>query len=114
MPHFKCTACKTRLWVAAAPADRAGDLCPGCGALLEPVGDLCEVVGFRSIRSHHHTAAGDPDATHEQTAERIDDFVARRQLTLARARLDAQRRNDDGDSFRPQAAVPLPRPETNA
>jgi hypothetical protein len=101
MPHFKCTACKTRLCDAAAPADRVGDLCPGCGALLEPVGDLSEVVGFRSIRSRHGGGAGDPHDAQEPIAERIDNFVERRQLTLARARLDAQRWNDDGGGFRP-------------
>jgi len=26
-----------------------GELCPGCGGLLEPVGSLVEVVGFRRI-----------------------------------------------------------------
>jgi hypothetical protein len=50
MPHFKCVGCKTRLYSAAALADLDGDLCPGCGSLLEPVGDLREIVGFQSIR----------------------------------------------------------------
>jgi hypothetical protein len=50
MPHFKCVRCRTRLYSAAAPADLIGDLCPGCGALLEPVGDLAEIVGFQAIR----------------------------------------------------------------
>jgi hypothetical protein len=111
MPHFKCVACKTRLYNAAGPSDRVGDLCPGCGALLEPVGELSEVVGFRSIKSRY--SAGDAPGMHEQIAERVDDFLARRQLILTRARLDAQRWIDDGGSFRPEA-VPLPRPETNA
>jgi hypothetical protein len=26
-----------------------GELCPGCGGLLEPVGSLVEVIGFRRI-----------------------------------------------------------------
>jgi hypothetical protein len=26
-----------------------GELCPGCGGLLEPVGSLVEVVGYRRI-----------------------------------------------------------------
>jgi hypothetical protein len=26
-----------------------GELCPSCGGLLEPVGSLVEVVGFRRI-----------------------------------------------------------------
>ena len=32
-----------------APADLVGDLCPDCGALLEPVGSAAEVMGFRRI-----------------------------------------------------------------
>jgi hypothetical protein len=49
MPHSKCVACKTRLYSSGAPAEMVGELCPGCGGLLEPVGSLVEVVGFRRI-----------------------------------------------------------------
>jgi hypothetical protein len=28
-----------------------GDLCPRCGALLEPVAALSEILGFQSIRT---------------------------------------------------------------
>src|SRR5215211_8013647 len=47
MPHSKCVACKTRLYSSGAPAEMVGELCPSCGGLLEPVGSLVEVVGFR-------------------------------------------------------------------
>jgi hypothetical protein len=56
MPHFKCVACRTRLYSAAAPADLVGDLCPRCGSLLEPVGELAEIVGFQSIRPRNSAA----------------------------------------------------------
>jgi hypothetical protein len=56
MPHFKCVACRTRLYSAAAPADLVGDLCPRCGSLLEPVGELAEIVGFQSIRQRNSAA----------------------------------------------------------
>jgi hypothetical protein len=49
MPHFKCVGCKSRLYSAAAPADLVGDLCPACGSVLQPVGALAELVGFKSI-----------------------------------------------------------------
>src|SRR5215210_2539040 len=49
MPHSKCMACKTRLYSTGAPAEMVGELCPDCGGLLEPVGSLVEVVGFRRI-----------------------------------------------------------------
>src|SRR5512132_3041943 len=103
MPHFKCVACKLRLDAAVTRADMVGDLCPGCGSLLAPVGDLSEVVGFRLIRTRK--AAGDAPGAHEHAA-RVDDFLARRRLILAQARLDAQRWIDDGGSFRPEA-LPL-------
>ncbi len=56
MPHYKCVACKTRLHTGT-PADLVGDLCPECGSLLEPVGELAEVLGFRSIQ-HRNDKAG--------------------------------------------------------
>jgi hypothetical protein len=49
MPHFKCVGCKTRVYSAARPTDLADALCPGCGGLFEPVGELAEIVGFQSI-----------------------------------------------------------------
>ena len=49
MPHSKCVACKTRLYSSGAPAEMVGELCPGCGGLLEPVKSLVEVVGYRRI-----------------------------------------------------------------
>ncbi len=45
MPHLKCLACKTCLHSTESQADPIGDLCPVCGSLLEPVGDLGEIVG---------------------------------------------------------------------
>ena len=50
MPHFKCVRCRTRLFSASARAELVGDLCPGCGTLLEPVGALTESVGFQAIK----------------------------------------------------------------
>ena len=47
MPHLKCVVCKIRLFSPGAPAEMVGELCPSCGSLLEPVGTLVEVIGFR-------------------------------------------------------------------
>ena len=58
MPHSKCVACKTRLYSPGAPAEMVGELCPECGALLEPVGTLEEVVGFRRITRRKDTVEG--------------------------------------------------------
>jgi hypothetical protein len=49
MPHFKCLGCKTRLYSAAPRVDLVEDLCPRCGAPLEPVGRLTEIMGFQSM-----------------------------------------------------------------
>jgi hypothetical protein len=61
VPHFKCVACRTRLSSAAAPAEMVGDLCPSCGNLLEPVGSLVEVIGFRRISPRVALPKGDSD-----------------------------------------------------
>ena len=116
MPHFKCEACRIRLYGAAGPADLVGDLCPSCGSLLEPVGALEEVVGFRSIGSR--ASAADEDATrrHRRIAGRVDDFFTRREALLAQSRLDAERWIDDGGSFSPEAVAQAiaPPPHTGA
>jgi hypothetical protein len=113
MPHFKCAACKLRLDSAARPGDHVGDLCPGCGSLLEPVTELAEIVGFQSIRSRDGAVDRGSPADHERIADRVDDFFARREAILARARLDAERWVDDAGSFSSEAvaeAMALPTP----
>ena len=104
MPHFKCVACKTRLYSAAAPADLVGDLCPGCGSLLEPVGE------------RDGAADGSRPRGHQSIAGRVDALFARREALLAHARLDAERWVDDGGSFGPETvaqAAALAKPEEN-
>ncbi len=116
MPHFKCVACKSRLYSAVGPDDLVGDLCPGCGSLLEPVGELAEIVGFRAIKERDSGAYDSPPGTHERIAGRVDDFFARREAILGQARLDAGRWVDDGGSFSPEAvaeALALPTPGEN-
>ena len=70
MPHFKCVACRTRLYSASARAELVGDLCPGCGALLEPVGALAEVVGFQAIKQSSFDEG--PQALAEAIALRLE------------------------------------------
>lgn len=54
MTYFKCVSCRVRLYGEARPDSQVRDLCPDCGGMLDPVGELVEVVGYRSIglRSH--------------------------------------------------------------
>jgi hypothetical protein len=114
MPHFKCVGCKTRLYSPASLPDVVGDLCPECGTLLEPVADLAEIVGFRSIKPRDSAWLDDgPPGTHERVAVRLDGFLDRREAVLAQARFDAARWVDDDGGFRAEA-VALPRPQTES
>jgi hypothetical protein len=116
MPHFKCLACKTRLHSAAGPDDLVGDLCPGCGSLLEPVGELAEIVGFRAIKHRDSTTDDRPPSAHQRIAGPVDGFFARREAILAERRLDAGRWADDGRNFSPEAlaeSMALPTPREN-
>jgi len=114
MPHFKCVACKRRLYGAAGLDDLADDLCPGCGSPLEPAAELAEIVGYRSIKSNDGAADDSPPGAHQGIA---DNFLVRREAILAQARLDAGRWLDDGGSVSPEAvaeALALPRPREGA
>jgi len=86
MPHLKCQPCRNRLYRAGS-GDQVGDLCPACGALLEPVGQLAEVVGFRLIRFAEN-ADGSPSSPHQRIADQLTDLIVRRQAEYTEARLD--------------------------
>ena len=112
MPHFKCVPCKTRLHRPAGQADRVGDLCPDCGSLLEPVGELSEVIGFRSINPGHGAAEAEAPDMHQRIAGPVDDLIERR---AARAQLDDDCWLDDDGHFSPEAvaeALALPTPNS--
>jgi hypothetical protein len=69
MPHFKCLACKGRLYGSTTMPDEP---CRGCGATLEPVGELSEIVGFRLLEPHDVPAA----AGARRLADRVDEMRA--------------------------------------
>jgi hypothetical protein len=102
-----------RLHNGGSSAQLVGALCPDCGSLLEPVRELAEVVGFRSIKTRDGAADAESSDRHERIADRVDDFLSRRESILARDRFDAEQWLDDGGSFRADA-VALPRPETSS
>jgi hypothetical protein len=111
MPHFKCVACRTRLYRAAAPADLVGDLCPGCGSLLEPVSGLAELVGFRRIQRRAGAAQASSGGL-QRLADRVGEIKALGQAQETQAPLDDSRWLDDGGAFSPEAvakAVALPK-----
>jgi hypothetical protein len=86
MPHLKCQPCRNRLYRAGS-ADEVGDLCPACGSLLEPVGALAEVVGFRLTRLAD-TGDGAASSAHQRIADQLADMIVRRQAARAEARLN--------------------------
>jgi len=49
MPHFECVGCRLRLHTDPGPPNAAGELCPVCDTLLEPVAGLQEIVGFQAF-----------------------------------------------------------------
>jgi len=75
---------KIRLHVSGAPAELVGDLCPECGSLLEPAAGVAELIGYRTVEPQDHQADPIRSGSHQQIADHVDEFVARRA-----ARLDA-------------------------
>ena len=103
MTYLKCVTCKVRLYSLASPDDPVRDLCPGCAGVLERVGELTDVVGYRSMKL-------DDDFTEPQVAPGvlIDGFAeaqARRRAESAQATLETERWLDDGGSFNGLAAA---------
>jgi hypothetical protein len=80
MPHLKCLACKTRLHSTESQADPTGDLCPVCGSLLEPVGDLDEIVGYHAIETRGGASHSGVSGTGQLIAERVGEIIARPEL----------------------------------
>jgi hypothetical protein len=80
MAHLKCLACKTRLQSTKSRADPIGELCPVCGSLLEPVGDLREIVGYRVIESPDGSSHSGASRTSQLIAGRVGEILARREL----------------------------------
>jgi hypothetical protein len=92
MAHSRCVACRARVWREGDPADHLGDLCPGCGGPLEPVTDLAELIGLRSLRARPRSAGRAlPDRSRRIAAE-IRETIARHDAERRRA--DAGRRPD--------------------
>ncbi len=86
MPHFKCLACKTRLRSTESGADLIGDICPVCGSLLESVGDLGEIVGYRVIETRGSTSHSGASRAVELIADRFGEITARPELKHSRVR----------------------------
>jgi hypothetical protein len=100
MPYFICLACRARLHSTASEADPIGDLCPVCGSLLDPVGDLGEIVGCRVVETRRGTGRSGGSRAGQLIAGRVGEIIARRGLNHARVRLEIG--CFDADSVSPQ------------
>jgi hypothetical protein len=89
MLHFKCEGCRLRLARKPAPANLVDDRCPGCGAMLEPVRRLSEIVGFRAIDESALLAHDDAGDGHRWLAARVLEVRGGRQSPLGSSRAAA-------------------------
>ena len=105
--YFKCVTCKARLYSVARRDLEVRDLCPGCGAMLEPVGELAELVGYRSIRLR---GAAEQRAGHGVLIDRFAEVLAARRARSDEDAGDAERWLDDGGGFNGAAATTAPVP----
>lgn len=90
MPYFKCVPCKIRVSALGADTALSGGSCPSCGAALEPVVQLTEVMGYRSPNLL------DPSVP-PRVAERVADISGGR--PAAEAQLEVDRWLDEGGSL---------------
>ena len=64
MYHLKCDVCRIRVRGQQRQPGGVGELCPGCGSLLEPVQRLSELLGLQERKWEDSDAlAADPDAS---------------------------------------------------
>ena len=83
MAHFKCAACRARVWRDGDAAAHARDLCPGCGGPLEAVARAEEIIGLRALRIRPRAPQTIADHVRETIAH--NDATRVRQLRSAPA-----------------------------
>ena len=94
MTYLKCTSCKARLYTVARSDRIGGERCPACGATLETVGELVEVVGYRSVELGADAAP--PQVGGGVVIHSFAAALAGRRARAAEAALEAERWLDDG------------------
>jgi hypothetical protein len=68
MTHFKCAACRARVWRNGDADAHARDLCPGCGGPLEAVVRAEEILGLRALRVRPRAGRSIADQVRETMA----------------------------------------------
>ena len=91
--HWRIAKCRPQ-------ADPIGHLCPVCGSLLEPGGDLGETVGYRVIETRGSMWHSGASGAGQLIADLVSEIIAQRELKHARVRLEIER--CDADSVSPQ------------
>jgi len=81
MAHFKCAACRARVWRDGHAHSHAQDLCPSCAGPLEAV-RAEEVIGLRALRIRPRSPRTIADHIHETIAR--NDAARVRRLRSAR------------------------------
>ncbi len=76
-----------------------------CEAPLEPVRELSELVGFRSLEGRGTPDEGEMASTPEPLTLPVSDLTKRRESRIEQSRLDAERWLDDGGSFDTEAVA---------
>jgi hypothetical protein len=77
MAHSRCVSCRARVWREGDPADHLRDLCPACAGPLEPVSDLSELIGLRSLRARPRSAGRAAPDRSQRIAAEIRETIAR-------------------------------------
>jgi hypothetical protein len=90
MAHAKCLTCRARVWRAGPVTEHLDDLCPGCGGPLEPVVDLSELIGLRSLRARPRLERGRAPDLSARISAQIRETIARNDAERRR-RIDAER-----------------------
>jgi hypothetical protein len=85
MAHFKCLACRARIWRDGDADDHLRDLCPVCGGPIAAVTRADEVLGLRALRTR--------PPTKRSIADQVRETIARNDAARAR-RLHAARGDD--------------------
>ena len=82
MAHFKCAACRARIWREGDAEAHAHDLCPSCAGPLEAVVHAEELIGLRALRIRPRAPRTIADHVRETIA--LNDAARARRLQSGR------------------------------
>ncbi len=89
MPYLKCEPCRARMRCVGEVSSTV-EHCPLCDEPMQPVVELTEVVGFRTV-DRAGLGSNAPESGHQRIADAVGAVIAERRARRATARLDADR-----------------------